>query len=355
MGNEIIKEPLRDLGRLVKDQDELDKALAEGIAHLRIEHPLGIYLTIADDPGFWLILEGNSRATLGGNARATLGGNARATLWGNSSATLWGNSRAELWDDTSAELRDDASATLWGNSSATLKGNARATLKGNARATLRDDASAELWGNSSATLWGTSRAELWDDTSAELRDDASATLGGNARATLWGNSSATLWGNSRAELSRFTVARLHSSSAKATGTGHIIDVSDAVLSAPDAWAEYHGVEVINGIATVYKALHDHYGTDRPGWRGAYAPGKAPEAPDWRDDASCGGGLHFSPTPRQASEYLLGATRWVKVGVDLATLRPILNYGTPKCKAPKVVVPCVEVDINGELVEPVIGE
>ena len=239
------------LGRLVKDQGELDKALAEGITHLRIEHPLGIYLTIADDPGFWLTLEGNSRATLGGNSRATLEGNSRAELWGNSSA------------------------------------------------------------------------ELWDDASAKL--------------------------------SRFTVARLHSPSAKATGTGHIIDVTDAVLSAPDAWAEYHGVEVINGIATVYKALHDHYGTDRPEWRGAYAPGKAPEAPDWRDDASCGGGLHFSPTPRQASYYLRGATRWVKAGVELATLRPILDGGAPKCKVPKVVVPCVEVDINGDPVEPVIGE
>ena len=255
------------LGRLVKDQDELDKALAEGIAHLRIEHPLGIYLTIADDPGFWLTLKGNSRATLGGNSRAT----------------------------------------------------------------------------------------LWENASATLRGDASATLRGNSRAELWGNASAELWENSRATLSRFTVAWRHSPLAKATGTGHVIDVTDAVLSAPDAWAEYHGVEVINGIATVYKALHDHYGTDRPGWRGAYAPGKAPEAPDWRDDASCGGGLHFSPTPRQASYYLRGATRWVKAGVELATLRPILDGGAPKCKVPKVVVPCVEVDINGDPVEPVIGE
>ena len=100
---------------------------------------------------------------------------------------------------------------------------------------------------------------------------------------------------------------------------------------------------------------EHYGTDRPGWEGKYAPGETPEAPDWRDDTSCGGGLHFSPTPRQASDYLWGATRWVKVGVELATLRPILDGGTPKCKVPKVVVPCVEVDINGDPVELVIGE
>ena len=86
------------LGRLVKDQDELDKALAEGITHLRIEHPLGIYLTIADDPGFWLTLRGNSRVELWGNARATLRGNSSATLGGNSYATLRGNSHATLWE-----------------------------------------------------------------------------------------------------------------------------------------------------------------------------------------------------------------------------------------------------------------
>ena len=88
MGNEIIKEPLLDLGRLVQDQAELDKALADGITDLRIEHPLGVYLTIADDPGLWLTLRGNSRAELWGNASAT--------LWGNASAELRGNSHAEL-------------------------------------------------------------------------------------------------------------------------------------------------------------------------------------------------------------------------------------------------------------------
>ena len=267
MGNEIIEESPLLRGRPVHDQDELDKALADGVADLRIEHPLGIYLNIADDPGF--------RLTLWGNSRAELGGNASAELWGNASAELWGNSRAKLW--------------------------------GNSRASLRENASAELWENASA------------------------------------------------ELSRFTVAWLRSPLAKATGTGHVIDMAAVDLGDPALWAVFHGVKVVDGIATVYKALKDHYGTDRPDWRGAYAPGKAPEAPDWRDDAYCGGGLHFSPTPRQASDYLWGATRWVKVGVELATLRPILDEGTPKCKVPKVVVPCVEVDINGDPVESVIGE
>ena len=163
MGNEIIDQSLLHQGLLVQSQAELDKALADGVADLRIEHPHGIYLTIAEDPGFWLTLRGNSRATLRGNSRAT--------LWENASAELRGNSRATLWE--------------------------------------------------------------------------------NASATLWENASATLRGNSRAELSRFTVAWLRSPSAKATGTGHVIDVTNATLSAPDTWAAFHGVKVVDGIATVY--------------------------------------------------------------------------------------------------------
>lgn len=60
---------------------------------------------------------------------------------------------------------------------------------------------------------------------------------------------------------------------------------------------------------------------------------------------CGNGLHFSPSPTQALAYDLDATRFLAVGVDIATLRP-LDGGTAKCKAPAVVRACVEVDIDG---------
>ena len=157
---------------LIQSQYELDKALADGVADLRIEHPLGIYLTIADDPGFWLILRGNSHAVLGGDVSAT--------------------------------------------------------LLENARAMLRENASAELWGNSHA----------------ELLENASATLRGNSHAALWGNSHAALRENASAELSRFTVAWLRSPLAKATGTGHVIDMTAVDLGDPALWADFHGVKVV---------------------------------------------------------------------------------------------------------------
>ena len=100
--------------------------------------------------------------------------------------------------------------------------------------------------------------------------------------------------------------------------------------------------VVGGIATVHKALSDEWTTDR-GFD--YQPGATPTAPDWTDDRNCGGGLHFSPHPHQALKYYREATRFVAVGVSVEDLRPILG-GTPKCKAPRVVVACREVDVHG---------
>ena len=97
---------------------------------------------------------------------------------------------------------------------------------------------------------------------------------------------------------------------------------------------------------IYKAVSDQRTTSR----GAdYTPGSTPEVTDWADHAECGQGLHFGPTPAHALAYLPDATRFVAVGVELATLRPIPG-GTAKCKAPKVVRACVEVDLDGNEVE-----
>ena len=121
------KQPLTST-LLVRSQAELDKALADGIADLRIEHPLGSYLTISDDPGFWLILWGNTHAV----------------LWGNTHAVLRGNAHAVLRENAHAELRENARAELRGNSSAVLRENSHAELRENAHAVLRGNSSAVL-------------------------------------------------------------------------------------------------------------------------------------------------------------------------------------------------------------------
>jgi hypothetical protein len=149
-------------------------------------------------------------------------------------------------------------------------------------------------------------------------------------------------GSATVRASAKVAVHLHDARVKVTG-GVVIDVSKDVTD-PTEWCADNGVTVSRaGVATVYKAVDDAY---RSGYGTAYEPGSKPSAPDWRDDHDCGGGLHFSPTPFQAQAYAEEATRFLAVGVKLADLRPIPG-GTAKCKAPRVVRACVEVDIDGK--------
>ena len=116
------------------------------------------------------------------------------------------------------------------------------------------------------------------------------------------------------------------------------------LTDPREWCDYHGVLISKaGVATVYKAVTDSY---LSGWGMAYTPGSKPFARDWVDNNDCANGLHFSPSPSQALAYHQEATRFLACGVKVDDLRPIPG-GTAKCKAPRVVRACVEVDIDGK--------
>ena len=167
-----------------------------------------------------------------------------------------------------------------------------------------------------------SPAGVWLD----VHDSATVTASGSATVTA----------------SAHVAVHIHSAHVVATG-GVIIDVSGLDLSDAVSWCAHHGVDVVAGVATVFKAVDGSWTTGRGT---DYSPGSLPEAPDWRDDHECGGGLHFSPWPWQALEYHPEATRFVAVGVAIETIRPIWG-GVPKCKAPRVVVACREVTINGD--------
>jgi hypothetical protein len=114
----------------------------------------------------------------------------------------------------------------------------------------------------------------------------------------------------------------------------------------EGWCEYHGVEVIDGIATVYKAVRDDYKSTN-GLH--YTPGSLPVASDWDGGrAECGGGLHFSPSPAGAKGFDLEATRFLACPVRLADMRaPNADDRYPsKVKAAGCCGPIVEVDLWG---------
>ena len=230
-------------------------------------------------------------------------------------------------ENKKVRLRGNSSAILSGNSSAILRGNSRATLWGNSRAILRDNSSAILSDNSSAILWGNSRATLSD----------------NSSATLSGNSSATLWGNSRATLKKFTVAWKKSVDATITGTGHVIDMTAIDLSNPGEWAEYVGANVDEeGQVHLYKAVDDNLESAYSKDKFAYTVGSIVEPEWWKDNNSCGNGIHLCPSPQHARDHFPDATRFLEVTCDAATFVPI---DTSKIKTAQAYV-LREVDICG---------
>ena len=179
-----------------------------------------------------------------------------------------------------------------------------------------------------------------DSSRVVARGSSSVVAWDSSRVVAWGSSRVMAWDSSSVEAGSHVAVMLHSGAAKIAG-GVIID--HTVVRDFDAaqWCAYHGVKVVDGIATVYKAVDYKWTTSRGT---SYAPGSLPEAADWRGDRECGGGLHFSPTPSEARECHLDATRFVAVGVRLDEMQPIPG-GTAKCKARRVVVACREVTID----------
>jgi len=171
-------------------------------------------------------------------------------------------------------------------------------------------------------------------------DSSTVTACDSSTVTACDSSTVRAYDSSTVRAKSRVAVHLHSGRATIAG-GVIIDHTQEPIE-PAAWCAWHDIDITDGIATVYKAVNDGWTTDRGT---DYAPGALPSCDDWIDNNQCGGGLHFSPTPIEARAYHREATRYVAVGVTVADLRPILGV-TPKCKSPRVVRACVEVDIDG---------
>ena len=147
------------------------------------------------------------------------------------------------------------------------------------------------------------------------------------------------------EATPYVAVHLHSQSVTLTG-GVIIDMTDIDLHNVEQWLTYHGVRTTTHpehgrTATVYKAVGDTWTTDRGT---DYSPGSTPEAPDWAPTSVCGEGLHFGPSPHHSKGYFPDATRYVRCEVRVDEMVALGD----KCKARRVVTPCVAVSEWGEV-------
>jgi hypothetical protein len=111
------------------------------------------------------------------------------------------------------------------------------------------------------------------------------------------------------------------------------------------WCDYYGVPVQDGVATLFKAVDENFGS----YHGvSYRPGSEPRAPDWDGgERECGGGLHFSPRPTFALPVPDDDMRFVAcpVRVEDIVFRPDGVY-PDKVKAGGVCAPVYEVHEDG---------
>jgi hypothetical protein len=173
------------------------------------------------------------------------------------------------------------------------------------------------------------------------------------RIVTWGSSVVT------GQIGRFSRPRFkRHGSSKISIPGAVI-IEPPKIETPQDWCEYYGAEVRTGgnlsrelagedVAILFKALPDDL---RAHGGFQYAIGELPVAPDWDGGKrECGGGLHFSPTPRHAEEFG-GEGRYIACPVLLSDMciHPDGIY-PQKVKSPGCCAPIWEVDVDGNKLE-----
>ena len=245
------------------------------------------------------------------------------------------------------EVHSSGSSTVTASGSSTVTASGSSTVRAYDSSTVRASGSSTVraYDSSTVTAYDSSTVRAYDSSTVRAYDSSTVRAYDSSTVTAYDSSTVRAYDSSTVRATSHTAVHLHSGSVSLKG-GVVIDHTKVDLEDAKTWAEYHGVEVSDGIATVYKAVNDKYTTGR-GFD--YSPGAEPSAPDWKATKDCGNGLHFGPTPAHALRYHDGATRFMEAKVALKDLVP-LTFGTAKCKAPCVVAPLVEVTIDGKPVK-----
>ncbi len=336
----------------VKTQAELDQALAAKTPTIYIDSPAGVWLRV-DSSGSSSVVAWDSSSVVAWDSSSVVARDSSSVVaWGSSSVVAWDSSSVVAWDSSSVEARDSSSVEAWDSSSVVARDSssveARDSSSVEARdsssvvardsssVVARDSSSVVAWDSSSVVAWDSSSVVAWDSSSVVARDSSSV--------EAWDSSSVEARDSSSVEAGKYVAVHLHSQRVTLTGEGHVIDITAIDFNDPAVWCEFHGVEVVDGIAYLYKAVNQQWTTPRGT---DYSPGSTPEAPDW--DATwrdCGKGLHFCDHPTRSLDFLGGYARdarFLKVGVRLDEM---VTLGD-KVKARRVVVACVEVDRHGK--------
>ena len=212
-------------------------------------------------------------------------------------------------------------------------GSSHVVARGSSHVVARDSSHVVAWDSSHVVARDSSHVVAWDSSHVEAWGSSHVEARDSSHVVAWGSSHVEARDSSHVEAGAYTAVHLHSARAEVEG-GVLIDLTTVDLGDPAVWCDFHGVTVEDGQATVYKAVRDEL---RSAHGFAYPIGETVTCGDWQDSDECGHGLHFSPTPSAAKDYDSRATRYLECQVALATLRPLLQGGAAKCKAPAAEV------------------
>jgi hypothetical protein len=332
----------------VTNQAELDKAIETPYATVHvaakgrfsITKTIGrITLTMVAECS--VVARENSSVVARENSSVEAWGNSSVVAWGNSSVVARENSSVVARENSSVEARENSSVEAWGNSSVEAWGNSSVVAWGNSSVVARENSSVVARENSSV--------EARENSSVEARENSSVEAWGNSSVEARGHVFIRLWSALKVKASALVIIAQHGKAKNIDG-GRVLDMP-APKNAKE-WCDFYGVEVKDGVAILYKAVRDDFKTSMYDF--PYIPGTVPVAPDWDGGKEeCGGGLHFSPTPRHALAFHTGAKTFVGCPVALKDIaKPHKGAQYPeKCKAKGCCGPVFAVDRNGKPVEP----
>jgi hypothetical protein len=253
---------------------------------------------------------------------------------------------AKAKDSDIVVCRGSGHFALSGSAQVTASGSAQVTAYGSAQVTASDSAQVRAYGSAQVTASGSAQVRAYGSAQVTAYGSAQVTAYGSAQVRAYGSAQVTAYGSAQVRASKFVAVTVPPRQNVKVEGGVLIAVQLPETAAE--WCEFYGVPIEDGIAVLYKGLDDQYCSPHGMF---YTPGTTPFAPDWDATIECGGGLHFSPTPAHTYEFVNEAKRFVACPVRVDEIVVHKNAEYPqKVKAPRVALPCYEVDVHGNRVE-----
>ena len=275
---------------------------------------------------------GSAQVTASDSAQVRASDSAQVRAYGSAQVTAYDSAQVRASGSAQVTAYDSAQVRAYDSAQVRAYDSAQVTASGSAQVRAYD--SAQVRAYDSAQVMAYDSAQVRASGSAQVRayDSAQVTASGSAQVRASGSAQVRASDSAQVMASKYVAVTIHGTRCTIKGG---VQIKLPALDTPAAWCEYHGVRVVKGVATLYKAVADDWTTPYSARAGiAYAPGATVEAPDWEPTPSCGAGLHAVPHTVDGLAYYPEATRYVAVTAPLDSLVVIDD---DKVKAPRLTV------------------